>query len=355
MIEIRCNGNVVKGFTSASITKSLDQISASYNLGVFKDGDDSAWIPIFPGDEVDVAIDGEVVISGYNVMTTPSFSNSGIGCQVAGMEKTCDLVDCTSKTINFENKKVDEIVRIICADFGLRFAGTNGADIGSPLKKFSADIGSTAFNVIVNACKERNLYPTSDGLGNVSLIGSSHESAEVDIVQGLNVLSASGKFSVAERFSKYTIYSSKDAKGKTFASVTDEEMTRDREFVLLDERFATKENCEARALWEAKHRAAKGNSLSVVVDGWRQKKDGSLWKPGLVVNCDIPCILGETRSFLVNKVSFSYGSNGTTTSLELVDEDIYLPLPKISPKGKLNKQKTDTWASVRKQTGSKLK
>lgn len=355
MIEIRCNGRVIKGFTSVSITKSLDQISASYSLGVFKDESDSAWIPIFPGDEVEVAIDDEVVIKGFNIDTIPSFNNSGISCQVSGMEKTCDLVDCVAKTINFENKKVDEIVRIVCSDFGLRFTGSNGADIGSPLKKFSADIGSTAFNVIVNACKERNLYPTSDGLGNVSLIGSSHEGAEVDIVQGVNVLSASGKFSVADRFSKYTIYSSKDAKGKTFASVTDEEMNRSREFVMLDERFATKENCEARALWEAKHRAANGNTLSVVVDGWRQKKGGSLWKPGLIVNCDIPCILGETRSFLVNKVSFSYGNNGTQTSIELVDEDIYLPTPKIAPKGKIVKKKKDTWASVRKQTGSKLK
>lgn len=355
MIEIRCNGNVVRGFTSVNITKSLDQISASYNMGVFKDESDSAWIPIFPGDEVDVLVDGEVVISGYNVTTSPSFNNSGTSCQVAGMEKTCDLVDCTSKTINFENKKVDEIVRIICADFGLRFTGSNGADIGSPLKKFTADIGATAFNVIVNACKERNLYPTSDGLGNVSLIGSSHESAEVDIVQGINVLSASGKFSVADRFSKYTIYSSKDAKGKTFASVDDDEISRSREWVMLDERFATKENCEARALWEAKHRAAKGNSLSVIVDGWRQKKGGSLWKPGLIVNCDIPCIFGEVRSFLVNRVSFTYGGNGTQTSLELVDPDIYLPAPRLAPKGKLKKQKADTWASVRKQTGSKLK
>ena len=270
------------------------------------------------------------------------------------MEKTCDLIDCVSDTINFENKKVDEIVRIVCAQFGLKFSN-GGVDVGSPLTKFSAELGATALNVIVNACKERNVYPSSDGLGNVTLIGKDHDAAEADLVQGENVLSAAGRFSVADRFSKYTVYSCKDASGKVFASVDDDEMGRTRTFVCLDERYATKENCEARALWEAKHRAAKGNVLNVVVDGWKQKKGGSLWKPGLKVNCDIPCILGDSRSFLVNRVTFNYGSNGTTTSLELVDEDIYLPIPKIAPKTKLKKQSKDTWASVRKQTGSKLR
>jgi len=355
MIEIRCNGNFVRGFTSVNVTKSLDQIAASYSLGVFRDDSDSAWIPIFPGDAVEIAIDDEVVISGFNVETSPSFNNSGIVCKVSGKEKTCDLVDCASKTINFENKKVDEIVRIVCADFGLNFTGSNGAEIGSPLKKFSAEIGTTAMNVIVNACKERNLYPTSDGLGNVSIIGGKYGSAEVDIVQGMNVLSASGKFSVANRFNKYTVYSSADPKCNTSACVKDDGISRDREFVLLDERFSTMENCESRALWEAKHRNATGNSFSVVVDGWRQTKGGSLWKPGIMVNCDIPMILGESRAYLVNRVVFGYGSEGTQTTIELVDEDIYLPTPTIAPKAKLNKKHNDTWASIRKQTGSKLK
>lgn len=355
MIEVRCNGRIVKGFSSVNITKALDNISASYSMGVFKDTTENAWIPVFPGDDVEVLIDGEVVINGVNIETNPSFNNSGIVCQISGKERTFDLVECSAKTLNFENKKVDEIVRATCADFGIRFVGTNGADIGSPMQSFSADIGSTAFNVIVNACKERGVFPASDGLGNVSLIGSRHEGAEVDIVQGVNVLSASGRFSVQGMFGKYTIYSSKDAKGKTFSSVIDDGQPSRRELVILDERFGNKENCEARALWESRHRQAMGSSLSVIVDGWRQKEGGSLWKPGLVVNCDIPMILGESRSFLVNRVSYTYGSSGTQTALELVDEDIYLPMPTLAPKGKVKKAKGDAWASVRKQTGSKLR
>lgn len=355
MIEIRCNGRVVRGFSSVSVSKSLDNFSASYSMGIFNDDNSSAWIPVFPGDEVQVAIDDETIIDGYNVETRPTLNNRGVGCTISGKEKTCDIVDCVSKTLNFENKKVDEIVRIICADFGIRFNRSSGVDVGSPLTKFSADIGSTAFNVMVNACRERGVFPVSDGLGNVSLIGGNYPGASVDIVQGVNVLSATGVFSVADRFSKYTIYSSKDAKGKTFASVTDDEMKRQREWVILDERFATKENCEARALWEARHRQATGNALNVVVDGWRQKQDGKLWKPGLIVNCSIPAVIGEDRQFLVNRTTFNFGSNGTTTTLELVDEDIYSPIPRIAPKGKLTKPKKDTWESVRKQTGSKLR
>lgn len=363
MIEIRCNGNVVRGFTDVKITRSLDQFSASYSIGVFKavsnedgasDSEKSAWLPVFPGDEVEIVVDGETVIRGFNDTTCPSFTNSGISCMVSGRERTCDIVDCVPERLDYENKKVDEIVRLICNEFDVTFKGSS-VDVGAPLKKFSANPSSSAFEAIKAACAERRLLARTDGLGNVTLDSGSYDNADVDLVQGVNVLSASGNFSVKDRYSQYKVYASKDAKGKTFAEVSDDEISRTRNWMMLEDRYGCKEDCEKRAMWEAKHRQAMSGTLGVMVSGWRQKDGGNLWRPGLIVTCDIPAILGETRQFLVNRVTFSFGTSGSQTSLELVDTDVYAPMPSIAPKKKAVKQKKDVWASVRKQTGSKLK
>lgn len=363
MIEIRCNGNVVRGFTDVKITRSLDQFSASYSIGVFKsvsneDGSSadlrSVWLPIFPGDEVEIVVDGEVVIKGYNDSTSPTFTTSGISCIVAGREKTCDIVDCIPERLDYENKKVDEIVRSICSEFGVTFKGSS-VDVGSPLKKFAANPTASAFETIKAACAERRLIVNSDGLGNVSIDDGRYNSADVDLVQGKNVIAASGNFSVKDRFSKYKVYAANDAKGNTFAEVEDEEIGRCRNWMIIDDKFSNKEDCEKRAMWEAKHRQSTSGTLGVIVSGWRQIKGGKLWRPGLIVSCDIPSILGETRDFLINKVTFSFGSNGSETSLELVDVDVYAPMPSFAPKKKAVKQNKDIWESVRRQTGSKLK
>jgi len=366
MVEIHCNGQVIKGFTSVQITRALDQFAATYSMQVFKavsnaDGASAAasslWVPVFPDDEVEVVVDGEKVIKGYNEKTSPALSADNFSCAVSGKEITADAVKCPPETIVFENKKVDEICRVICNEVGLIFDGASGANVGAPLKKFSVDPGASAYEVMIKACAERRVMLVSNGLGHVRLDGGKYKAASVDLVQGKNVLSATGDFTNEKRYSVYRVYASKDASGKTYAEVKDDDVKRDRRFVLLDETFATKENCEARAMWEAKHRQAEANKLTVTVSGWRQKSGAALWAPGQTVNVNLPSMLGEVRQFLINRVTFTLSASGTTSTLQLVDPFVYAPAPAFpaaKKSVKATKAKKDIWSSVRKATGSKL-
>lgn len=366
MVEIHCNGQVIRGFSAVQITRALDQFAGTYSMQVFKpvsnaDGSTAAanslWVPVFPDDEVEVYVDGEKIIKGYNEKTSPAFSADNFSCAVAGKEITADAVKCPPETIVFENKKVDEICRIICGEVGLVFDGAAGANVGAPLKKFSVDPGASAYEVMIKACAECRVMLLSNGLGHVRIDGGKYKTASVDLVQGKNVLSASGDFSNEKRYSNYRVYAASDASGKIYAEVKDDDVKRKRRFVLLDENFANKENCEARAMWEAKHRQAESNKLTVTVSGWRQKQGAALWAPGQTVNVDLPSMLGEVRQFLINRVTFSLGSNGTTTTLQLVDPFVYAPAPSFpsaKKSVKATKAKKDIWASVRKATGSKL-
>lgn len=363
MIELVSNGQVLAGFSSVSVSRSLDQFCGTYSLNVFRGQDQNkefgAWLPTFPEDEILIKCDGETVIDGFNDECVPSFSSSGISFGVNGREKNKDIVDCPSSQTLFENKKVDEIARLVCAEFGVNFLGASGVDVGAPLTKFSADPGKSAYETILAACKQRRVLPVSDGLGNVRLENGNYKSAAVDLAQGVNVLGARGRFSTKERYRSYRVVASNDYSGKTFAEVIDDDGARSRRWVMVDEKWSTKECCQDRAMWEAKHRHAIANALSVTVSGWRQAENGEIWKPGLIVNCDIPCILGNASEYLVNKVTLGFAEgSGSSTVLELIDPNAYSPaptFPEAKKKLKATKTKPDVWDPVRRQTGSKLK
>lgn len=357
MISVVCNGAQMRGFSSVRVTRALDQFCSTYSLQAIPEN--GAWLPTFPEDEIVITENDEVVVKGYNDSCQPSFDSSGCSFAVSGREVVKDLVDCPPETFNFENKKVDEIARIICAEFDIAFDGAGGADVGAPLAKFSGDPGKSAYEVMMDACRLRRCIPITDGVGHVKLDGGRYQSASVDLVQGVNVLSASGNFSTKDRFKVYRVVASSDYSGKTFAEVVDDESVRKRRWVMVDERWATKECCEDRAMWEAKHRQAVANALTVTVAGWRQKDDGALWKPGLMVRADLPAIIGEPGEFLVNRVDLLFdASSGLIATLSLVDPVCYSPAPGFPAAKKsvrATKAKRDVWASIRQQTGSKLK
>lgn len=359
MISIYCNGVQLRGFSAVQATRALDQFCGVYSINAIPE--DGAWLPTFPEDEIEIRSDDEVVVKGFNDECIPSFDTSGSKFMVRGREVSKDVVDCPPETINFENKKVDEIARIICAEFNVNFLGANGADVGAPLEKFSGDPGATGYEIMLAACRQRRVIPVSDGMGRVRLDGGRYESAEVDLKQGQNVLAASGNFSTKKRFKVYRVVASSDYSGKTFAEVTDDDVKRPRRWVMVDERWSTKECCEDRAMWEAKHQQAVANTVVVTVSGWRQKENGSLWKPGLIVRADLPAILGEgcAGEYLVNRVDYRFDvSSGAKAFLSLVDSNCYSPAPGF-PVAKKNVQATkvkrNTWDSVRAQTGSKLR
>lgn len=357
MITVMCNGAQMRGFSSVNVTKALDQFCATYSLQAVPEK--GAWLPTFPEDEIEIFENDDSVVRGYNDECRPSFSASGCSFGVAGREVVKDIVDCPPETVNFENKKVDEIARIICAEFGVAFDGAAGADVGAPLEKFSGDLGKSAHEVMMDACRLRRCIPVTDGSGRVRIDGGRYRAAGVDLVQGVNVLSASGNFSTKNRYKVYRVVAASDFEGKTFAEVVDDESVRKRRWVMVDERWATKECCEDRAMWEAKHRQAVANTLTVNVSGWRQNEGGSLWSPGLIVRVDLPAIIGEPGEYLVNRVDMRFDvSSGSKTTLSLVDPSCYSPAPgfPVAKKSvRATKAKRDVWASIRAQTGSKLR
>ena len=352
MIEVRANGKKYSGWENPRITKSLDKFAADFSLGITPQ--DYVYFPIgiLAGDLVEIYLDETLVFKGYNNDTSPSFTPGGHTASIAGREITADIVDCPLESPSeFQNKKADEIIRVICATFGIAFSNPRNVAVGAPLKTFSVEPGAKAFETIQKLCKGRGIIPISDGCGNVSLFSTDSCKHGDALIQGKNILSASGKINDSNRYSKYIVLGTGDPKKKIQAVVTDETVERYRPLIIVDSSATTQEQVQARAAWEAKIRAAKSLSFNVSVSGW--KDSHGLWEPGLLCPFEAPAAGMVTRTdFLVNSVSFGWGSGGEISELTLIPPEVFEPQPEIEKKKK-TKVKTDTFARIRKEIRSK--
>lgn len=346
MIEVFANGRKFSYWTGASVSRSIDHIAAAFSLTLVAKSESGDDVSIFPGDSVEIAVDGEKVISGYADKLSTSFSQGSRQVSVSGNEKTIDLSDCCIESpFEWENKKMDEIIRSICARFDIRFDNRYNVDVGVPFKRFAVEPGSRAVDTLSKLCKERGVMPCSDGRGTVFLFTPEKAPRGPMLQQGENLVSASVDLSISDRFSKYTVYGTGSAKNKAVGVANDKDVQRSRPFILVDSNSVDKDKVQARADWECRIREAKSMAVNASVIGWAHSE--GLWEPGTVCSFVAPDLFVKSPlDLLVSGVEYSWGGDGQVTNLTLVQPDSFLPQPEKSKARKA--AKADPWASIKK-------
>ena len=350
MIKVLKNGMLVRGWKSVNVGLSLSTICNGFSLSQFVADEQDSPV-LFPGDEVRIEVDGELLVDGFVDSLSSSFSPGEHSIEVSGREKTCDLVDCSLEDFgrSWKNKTVAQIVGDVCGLFGLKFF-SNGVNAPGSVTKFCPDPGCTGADIISDACRQKDVVCTSDGCGNVSFVNDNFETVEDFLRQGDNVLSADVTFDNSERYSDYVVLCSSDPKTKRRGKSSDGEIDRSRCLVLVDEGYGNVDGAEKRASFEAQSRSAKSTTLNVRLSGWK-RNDGKIWRPGILVDCLIPAFFGDiVQTLLVNTVELSYDLSGSFVDLELVRRDYYTQPP--AKKGKSKKSKADPWAGIRQKTNA---
>ena len=107
------------------------------------------------------------------------------------------------------------------------------------------------------------------------------------------------------------------------ATATDATIGRFRPLVIIAESAAGPGYAQARANFEARVRAAKGDAVDIVVQGWRDP-DGALW----AVNRQVWISSITTRTggfYLISDAEFTLDNDsGETTKLKVENPDVYL-------------------------------
>lgn len=169
--------------------------------------------------------------------------------------------------------------------------------------------------------------------------------AATSLVQGENILNASGTIDHSQRFSSYLVKGqasySPDSTGETEAhiqgGVTDSGIKRYRPMLLVAETGGTSSSLQDRATWEANSRIGKSAAASIDVQGWRQSPGGALWEPGLLVYVRSSWLRMDGW-MLIRQVTYERGEGGTTAKLEIVSPQAFDPEPPDSEKGKKGKK-----------------
>lgn len=342
-VALKVNGKEFTGWKTVRVTRGIRSIAGSFELSIsdrWKTGE-KPWA-IYEEDECVLAIDGQPVITGYVDRRRVAYDKDSHSLTITGRDKCGALVDCSvliSKKWDFTGISVLKFVTQVAAPFGVSVklqAGLTDKSLPTPPKKFSVDPGDTAFNAIENACRLAGLLPVSDGQGGLLLTRAGSGRTTTELTEGVNILSASGDFDASGRFRTYVVIGQHagddnffgDAAAQVRGTAEDLNVRRsERVRIVRPEKGVTVELAKMRAQWEATHRAALADTVSVTVQGWTQG-NGKLWPVNELVRVRAPHI-GVKGEVLITEAVLSKGLNGTTTTFTLQRPDAYAPDPSI--------------------------
>ncbi len=334
---LRVNGIDYHGWQSVQVTRSLQAIAGQFQVDYSKSESKAVYLlSLHPGDACTVLLGDTPVITGYIDTLSSHLEGQSKGAQCTGRDKTADLVDASSTHHPDEFRGLDlaGIARLLTAPFGITVK--TQVPVGAPFSVFKLQPGETVFEAIERAARMRGILLISDGLGNLVLTQTGQERAHTPLIQGNNVLSISGQFNHQERFSHYIVKGQQqgweeltsEQSAEVKAQAQDTTVLRHRPLMIFAETVVDQPTAQQRANWEATVRAARSTVISVVVQGWRQQDD-SLWAINQRVQVELPT-LGIDDEWLITQVTYSLNmSQGTTTALELMRPDAFVPQPVV--------------------------
>lgn len=336
MITVTIDGVRHTGWTSAEITRSLEQAAGTYRLAM-TERDPGRVSPraYRPGAAATVEADGERVISGWVDAVRPRYDAGSHGIELAGRDAVGDLVDCSaaSEPGEWRDARLDEIAAALAAPYGIRV--TVEAHLGAAFRRFRIEEGETVYEALERGCRLRGVLPLSDGSGGLVLGRPVRSRAAVVLRRGETILSASGESDWRGRYGAYRVLGQQpgsDFLGASQAAhvhgeATDPAVTRHRPLTVLAEQALDDAEAVERAAWEADVRAARARRLSVEVRGWRERGEtGALWAPGRVVRVEDDW-LGVRADLLVGAVRYTLADEGTRATLALSPPAAYSGQP----------------------------
>lgn len=338
-LGLRVNGLEFAGWETARITRSLEAAASGFDLSVSNrwGGQEKPW-EIYEEDECILTLAGKPIIAGYVDKRTVSIGPETHSISVSGRDRTGELVDCSANLLQWEfwGTPILTIAQRLAAPFGVTVSIQPGVVPAVP-EKVSIDPGDSALDVIERMCRMAALLPISDGTGNLILTRPGVERATTELVQGQNILEASGNYDASNKFRRYVV------RGQHFgydelnggqssgieAEATDSTVRRSARVLLIrPEGNATDAQSQKRAQWEATVRAARSDVVTIKVQGW-QMGDGRLWPINALARVRCPAV-GADGDMLICDATYNLDiSGGVTTELKLKGPDAYKPKPVI--------------------------
>jgi prophage tail gpP-like protein len=342
-VSISVDGKMYLGWKEVTIQRSLESLSATFSLQFIdawefqkEDGNFERWY-LKPGDACEIKIDSEIVLTGYIDQVESSYDGENRSFSVQGRDKTCDLIDSAASKLNFQtfkNYDLSQMAGVLTRDYGITVV--KEAVTGKKFRQIAIEHGQSVFDVLENLAKNRGVLLTTDKLGRLVITKPGNKRALVSLEEGNNILRGSFRLDYSKRFKEYIVYGQSFGNVQFFgenarlakSTASDPSIKRYRRKVIIAEKDATRDETLKRAQWEANYNAAKGTTVEITVNNWRQGEQigDPLWEHNMIVFVNAPSlsILGE---MLIQSVTFKLTESGEITELSLTKPDAWVPNP----------------------------
>ena len=330
------------GWQRVSVTRSLDQPPATFDIQVTEKYPNTADVDVKPGQPCVVRIGSDLVITGYVDRYTSSVSAGQHTVRIQGRSKSEDLIDCsaimdtTSPTPHGQlvGGTALSIARALAEPYGVTI-NSNAGD-GATVPFFNINLGETPWEIIDRVVRYSQLiaYDLPDGSYLLAQAGS--EKMGSGFTVGQNCEAADITYAMDQRFSEYEGHFLTSMVMGTDMGINaplvgkvvkDEGVPRLRKrYVISEQTGLSLDLPYQRALWECNRRKGRSQMLSVTCDSWRDI-NGKLWDLNHLAPIKAPQLKLGSATWLIGSVNYVRDESGQHAQLVLMPPEAYQPEP----------------------------
>lgn len=360
MIEIVVEGTPYTGFIDVSVNVRLDAMANDFS---FTASAVTGFPPLKYGDEVQVLVDGVIVLTGHVDEVNGAEQEGTHTVTYSGRDKTADFVDSQVNAISdlkpSESLTLKSVIETVLSHLALSLdVVDNVAPAAFNLAEdiIAPSVGENAFDFVRKWAQKRQVLLSSNGLGNIAILQSSPLDSgavlqRVDGGKGNNILAQAWSIGGNNLFRKYVSRGQLSPSALNFSGGSTSSDVEDqggeyedtagrpgRQKVQVESESYSSEQLLNRAKWSSQLAKAKATRFSCTTLG-HQMPQGGVWDVNtlVLVNSSVADI---NRKMLLNGVNFVEGEGRPTVSnLEFVERDVYTISDKIlsqRPTGSLN-------------------
>jgi len=323
-------GRVFEGWKNVTIQKNMESIANGFSFEIddrFAESN-SDWL-LKPGQWVAISVGSERVVTGYIEKVTAAFDAGSRQYSIEGRSKPGDLVDCSVEgAAEYSGEKIEAIAEKLVKPFGIKIFTSVESSV---VNTFGIKVGESVFTALNRLARLQGFFWVSTRAGNIRLTRPGRARAFTTLEENVNLLSGSIEIDTTERFSSYEV-KGQSAGTNSFnlgnaahpqGKATDLGITRHRPLCVIAEGPVDAATSQTRAEWESTSRFAKGMSVDVIVQGWRQE-NGILWGINQIVRLKSK-YLGLNTDMLITQVEHSQSESGTVTNMTLKNKNSFIP------------------------------
>lgn len=354
-VILKVNGKKYENWLDVSITCALQSLARTFTVSATRNKEDLT-LGIQPQDEVQVFIGDDPVLTGYVTKREVSYSASGVSLAISGASKTVDLQDCCmphGMANSYKNQTHEQNLTAVCKPFGV---GVVDQVKSVDRRNLEFAPTETVGSAITRYLQKNGILLTDDEAGNLVIAqagsgGDSYDALEL----GKNILEGKRTQDVSKRFSNYVTLGQAAnptselpvSANQLKAMARDSEVRRARWFVKQESGNASTEILQKKTQIIKYASIGESDTLNYKVQGWRQS-NGELWKVNSFVHVE-DSLAEEDGSLrkVIQSITYSLGSDGSTVALSLCDEIKFQLFAEPDAK----KIKMDNYSDIKKDSG----